>query len=220
MGPVPVAWLGIGATLLWIVFTTNAMNFIDGLNGLASGVALIACLFIVFDCRAARGLVRLCGGGAAGGWDRGVFAVQLPVRAHLHGRCGQPVLRVCSGGACCGCQPVRRGGTVVPAGADAVVGGVVRRGVHACAAGAAAGGGYQPHRGHLYQVAQRSGVSAVRVTLVHWGFAVFGGGCCLVFVAAPSVWKPPVPFLTVLPQVVWVWFVVRRAREAGLRRWG
>src|SRR4051812_1276399 len=48
LGPLPIAWVGIAATLVWLLFTTNAMNFIDGLNGLASGVALIACLFIVF----------------------------------------------------------------------------------------------------------------------------------------------------------------------------
>jgi len=78
----------------------------------------------------------------------------------------------------------------------------------------------QPHRGHLYQVAQRSGLSPIAVTLVHWGFAVFGGACCLLFIAVPSVWKPPVPFLTALPQLAWVWFVIRRARTAGLRRWG
>ena len=30
-------------TLFWILFATNAMNFIDGLNGLASGVSVIAC---------------------------------------------------------------------------------------------------------------------------------------------------------------------------------
>ena len=47
LGPLPAAWVGIAATMIWLLFTTNAMNFIDGLNGLASGVALIACLFIV-----------------------------------------------------------------------------------------------------------------------------------------------------------------------------
>jgi UDP-GlcNAc:undecaprenyl-phosphate GlcNAc-1-phosphate transferase len=77
----------------------------------------------------------------------------------------------------------------------------------------------QPHRGHLYQVAQRSGVPAVAVAVVHWGFAVFGGVCCLVFIAAPSLYKPPVPFITVLPQLAWVGFVIHRARSAGLRRW-
>src|SRR5881227_829386 len=40
--PVGLGWLGVPATMFWILFTTNAMNFIDGLNGLAAGVAAIA----------------------------------------------------------------------------------------------------------------------------------------------------------------------------------
>lgn len=38
--PPPVAWL---ASLLWIVGVTNALNLIDGLDGLASGVGAIIC---------------------------------------------------------------------------------------------------------------------------------------------------------------------------------
>src|SRR5579859_3143938 len=45
-GPVELGWVGIAATLGWILFTTNAMNFIDGLNGLAAGTALVACAFL------------------------------------------------------------------------------------------------------------------------------------------------------------------------------
>ena len=78
----------------------------------------------------------------------------------------------------------------------------------------------EAHRGHLYQVAHRSGVPAVAVTLVHWGFAIYGGTCCLVFIAAPSSVKPLVPLLTLLPQALWLGYVVHRARSAGLRRWG
>jgi len=76
------------------------------------------------------------------------------------------------------------------------------------------------HRGHLYQIAQRSGVSPTAVTLVHWGFAIFGGVCCLVFISAPSANKTQIPFITLVPQLVWVWFVVCKARKAGLRCWG
>jgi UDP-GlcNAc:undecaprenyl-phosphate GlcNAc-1-phosphate transferase len=78
----------------------------------------------------------------------------------------------------------------------------------------------RPHRGHLYQVAQRSGVPAVAVALTHWGFAAFGGACCLLFIAVPSDLKPEVPFLTLLPQFAWVWFVMHRARKAAVRSWG
>ena len=78
----------------------------------------------------------------------------------------------------------------------------------------------EPHRGHLYQVAQRSGVPAVAVALVHWGFAVYGGGCAILFLMAPSSAKPMIPLLTLLPQFCWLGFVTRSARRAGLTRWG
>ena len=37
-------WLDFLATLLWFVALTNAFNLIDGLDGLATGLALVACL--------------------------------------------------------------------------------------------------------------------------------------------------------------------------------
>ena len=38
------AWLGITLTILWVVAVTNAINLIDGLDGLAAGVCAIAAL--------------------------------------------------------------------------------------------------------------------------------------------------------------------------------
>ncbi len=40
--PFPLGWLGLPFTMLWIAGVVNAMNLIDGLDGLAGGVALIA----------------------------------------------------------------------------------------------------------------------------------------------------------------------------------
>ena len=40
---VSVGIVEIPLTLLWIVGVTNAFNFIDGLNGLATGIAVVAC---------------------------------------------------------------------------------------------------------------------------------------------------------------------------------
>ena len=78
----------------------------------------------------------------------------------------------------------------------------------------------EAHRGHLYQVAQRGGMPAVWVALTHWGFAVYGGLCSLVFIETAVQWKPYVPLLTLLPQAVWVPYVAVRARRAGVGRWG
>lgn len=39
---VELGWLGVPVTLLWIVGLTNAYNFMDGIDGLAGGQALVA----------------------------------------------------------------------------------------------------------------------------------------------------------------------------------
>src|SRR5580698_9937471 len=39
VGDLAAGWLAVPVTLFWLLFATNAMNFIDGLNGLAGGVA-------------------------------------------------------------------------------------------------------------------------------------------------------------------------------------
>ena len=40
------AW-SLPLTIMWVVLVTNAMNLIDGLDGLASGVALVACIAVL-----------------------------------------------------------------------------------------------------------------------------------------------------------------------------
>lgn len=41
-------WLSVTVTVLWIVFITNAVNFIDGLDGLAAGVSAIMSVSLIF----------------------------------------------------------------------------------------------------------------------------------------------------------------------------
>lgn len=41
-------WLSLTLTVIWIVFITNAVNFIDGLDGLAAGVSAIMSISLVF----------------------------------------------------------------------------------------------------------------------------------------------------------------------------
>ena len=40
----PLSWIGVPITLFWIVGITNTLNLIDGLDGLAGGVAFISAL--------------------------------------------------------------------------------------------------------------------------------------------------------------------------------
>ncbi|NOZ62200.1 MAG: undecaprenyl/decaprenyl-phosphate alpha-N-acetylglucosaminyl 1-phosphate transferase [Calditrichaeota bacterium] len=45
---VNLGWLGVPFTLMWIIAITNAINLIDGLDGLAAGVSLLAALAMMF----------------------------------------------------------------------------------------------------------------------------------------------------------------------------
>jgi UDP-N-acetylmuramyl pentapeptide phosphotransferase/UDP-N-acetylglucosamine-1-phosphate transferase len=42
LGPVHLGWLGLPVTFLWIVGLTNAYNFMDGIDGIAGGQAVVA----------------------------------------------------------------------------------------------------------------------------------------------------------------------------------
>ena len=220
VGPLLVGWLGPPATIVWLLFVTNAMNFIDGLNGLAGGVALIACLFLAVI------------GATHGGWF--AYFASLLLAAGLVGFLpfNFPRARIFMGDVgsqFCGFMLAVL--AVVASRFDSIelslllmpmlLSGVLFDVAFTLGRRALVGARLtEAHRGHLYQVAQRAGVPAVRVALTHWGFAVAGGACSLLFVAAPTPWKPYLPLLVLLPQAVWVPFVVRRARAAGIMRWG
>jgi UDP-GlcNAc:undecaprenyl-phosphate/decaprenyl-phosphate GlcNAc-1-phosphate transferase len=220
LGPQQVTWIGAAVTLVWLLFTTNAMNFIDGLNGLASGVALIACLFIVFIAEQHGGWFAYAAAGLLATGLAGFLPFNFPKARIFMGDVGSQfcgfmlaVLTVVASRF----DGVELSLLLMPMLLSGVLFDVAFTLVRRALAGEAV---TQPHRGHLYQVAQRSGVSPVVVTLVHWGFAAFGGACCLLFIAVPSAYKPEVPFITLLPQVPWIWFVVHRVQASGLRRWG
>jgi UDP-GlcNAc:undecaprenyl-phosphate GlcNAc-1-phosphate transferase len=220
LGPLAFTWIGVGATVFWVLFTTNALNFIDGLNGLASGVALIACLFIVFIAEQHGGWFAYAAAGLLAAGLAGFLPFNFPKARIFMGDVGSQfcgfmlaVLAVVASRF----DGVELSFLLMPMLLSGVLFDVAFTLVRRTLAGETL---TQPHRGHLYQVAQRAGVSPVAVTLVHWGFAVFGGACCLLFIALPSPYKPPVPFITVVPQLCWVWFVADRAHRAGLSRWG
>jgi UDP-GlcNAc:undecaprenyl-phosphate/decaprenyl-phosphate GlcNAc-1-phosphate transferase len=219
VGQVDIGWIGAVATLAWILFATNAMNFIDGLNGLAAGVALIAAAFLAFIAQ------------QQGGWF--VYFAALLLAAGLAGFLpfNYPRARIFMGDvgsqfcgfvlAVLGIAASRFTGIslsflIVPM----LLSGVLFDVAFTLARRALAGERItEPHRGHLYQVAQRSGVPAPAVTAVHWGFATFGGLCCLAFIQVPAYWKPEIALLPVLPQFAWLGFVSVRARGAGIRIW-
>jgi UDP-N-acetylmuramyl pentapeptide phosphotransferase/UDP-N-acetylglucosamine-1-phosphate transferase len=220
IGTVATGWLAPPVTLFWIVFATNAMNFIDGLDGLAGGVAFITAGFLAgiaatHDSWFAYAAALLLAAGIAG-----FLPFNFPRARIFMGDVGSQfcgfmlaVLAVVASRF----QGLEMSFLLVPMLLFGVLFDVTFTLVRRAAAGERV---TAAHRGHLYQVAQRAGVPAPAVALTHWGFALYGGLCCLLFIAVPSPWKASVPGLTLLPQLAWLGYVVHRARVAGIERWG
>jgi UDP-GlcNAc:undecaprenyl-phosphate/decaprenyl-phosphate GlcNAc-1-phosphate transferase len=220
VGAVYIGWIGVPLTLAWLLFTTNAVNFIDGLNGLAGGVVLIACGFLaVFSATYGNSFCYAASGMLAAG-VLGFLPFNFPRARIFMGDVGSQfcgfmiaVLGVVASrfdGASLSflLVPMLLSGVLFDVGFT-----LLRRGL----AGERV---TQAHRGHLYQVAQRSGVPAVAVALIHWAFTAFGGFCCVLFLSASGGWKLAALALTLPPQLVWLAFVVWRARRKGMGRWG
>lgn len=206
--------------LVWILFVTNAMNFIDGMDGLAAGSTLIACLFLAGFAGLHGGFfvyttALLLAGGVAGflpfNWPRarifmgdvgsqfcGFILALLGIAAAEYRGLSLSFLIV----------PLLLSGVLL----DVAVT-LVRRAVQGESV-------TRPHRGHLYQVAQRAGADPRIVAIVYWGFAVFGGLVVIAFMHLHGEAKIAVTAAPLVPFAAWAVVVVRRARRAGLGRWG
>ena len=209
LGRVSLGLLGAPVTVAWILFATNALNFIDGLNGLAAGASLLAAAL-----------------GAAFVPDPAVQAVCLFLAAGLAGFMpfNFPRARIFMGDVgsqFCGfllatlCVAAAGAGVPVLAGPLLLAGILFDVAFTLCRRAWAGERVWTAHRGHLYQVAQRSGMPAAAVAVVHWAFVVWGG-LAASWLVAGSAWAVP---LGVAPQLFWAAYVIAKARKAGLGRW-
>jgi UDP-GlcNAc:undecaprenyl-phosphate GlcNAc-1-phosphate transferase len=219
VGGIELGWFGAVATLCWILFATNAMNFIDGLDGLAAGTALIVCAFLAVIA------------GNLGGWF--VYFAALLLGAGLVGFLpfNFPRARIFLGDVgsqFCGFVLAVLG--VAAARFDFVplsfllvpmlLFGVLFDVAFTLARRVLAG---QPitraHRGFLFQVAHRSGMNPIRITAIYWGFAAWGGLVCIAFDALPGLAKVLLPLAVLPPQGAWLAYVTMRARRARIGAW-
>jgi len=218
-GPIGLGWAAAPLTLAWILFATNAVNFIDGLNGLASGVSAIACLVLAAIAAAYGGWFVYFASLLLAAGLLGFLPFNFPQARIFMGDVGSQfcgfvlaVLAVAAGRF----QGVELSVLLVPM----LLFGVLFDVAFTLARRALAGDRLtEAHRSHLYQVAHRSGMNAVAITLLHWGFVLWGGLCCLLFVAVQGSAKPLPVLLVIPPQLAWAAYVTLRARRASLGRW-
>lgn len=218
-GVVDLGWLGVAATLGWILFVTNAMNFIDGLDGLAGGTALLACGFLAAVAAGQEAWFVYFAAMLLAAGLLGFLPFNFPRAQIFMGDVGSQFcgfMLAVLGVAAARFGAVQMSFLLVPMLLCGVLFDVAFTLLRRLLAGDAI---TRPHRGHLYQLAHRAGMPARQVALVHWGFAALGGVAALVFVHAPGGWRLALPLGLLAVQLGWAAWVVRRARASAIGRW-
>jgi UDP-GlcNAc:undecaprenyl-phosphate GlcNAc-1-phosphate transferase len=216
LGIVQLGALGPLLTLFWILGCTNAVNFMDGLDGLVGGTVFLALLIL---CAIAE---------SQGGWF--VYLASLMLAAgllgflpfNLHparifmGDVGSQFLgfmvailavaaaRFDAAEVTFMLVPLLLFGLFFDAAFT-----LLRRAAMGLNITAA-------HRTHLYQMAQRSGMGVRQVAAVHWGFVLAHGVLALAFMALAPAIKPLVLVPALGLQVIWLAYVRARMRRAGI----
>jgi UDP-GlcNAc:undecaprenyl-phosphate GlcNAc-1-phosphate transferase len=216
VGVVELGLLGPVMTVFWIVACTNAVNFMDGLDSLVSGVMLVACavLAVVAAQQGAWFLYAACL--ILGAGILGFLPFNLPPARIFMGDVGSQFLGfilAVLGVAAAKFDTAQFSFLLVPLllfGLLFDTGFTILR--RACMEERISA----PHRTHLYQMAQRSGLPAPVVAAVHVGFALFHGWLALSFESLPGTVKPLVILPPLLVQLLWLAFVSWRVRQAGL----
>jgi UDP-GlcNAc:undecaprenyl-phosphate GlcNAc-1-phosphate transferase len=217
VGPVPLGAFGIPLTLAWIVFLTNAMNFVDGLNGLCAGIAAIA-----------GGALAVLGGLQGGGFVYfgglllaagclGFLPYNFPRARIFLGDVGSQAighLLAVLAVAAARFDPTQVPFFLVPVLLAAPIFDVGFTLVRRALAGERL---TQAHRGHLYQVLRRAGWSATAVTLMHWAFAVAHAVAAFAYLQRDPLGKLWIVLGVLAGQCAWAMFVAWRAR--GIGRW-
>ncbi|MBW4025309.1 MAG: undecaprenyl/decaprenyl-phosphate alpha-N-acetylglucosaminyl 1-phosphate transferase [Proteobacteria bacterium] len=219
IGGVDVGPLAIPFTLCWILFATNAMNFIDGLNGLSSGITLITCVFLSLFSAHAHGWFTYFAAALLAAGILGFLPFNFPRARIFMGDVGSQfcgfvlaMLAVASSRF----ESAELSFVLVPM----MLAGALYDVAFTLARRLLRGENItQAHRGHLFQVAHRAGLDPRLITLIYWGFTLFGAASAWCFLAVPSLYKPMVVLVPLIPPVIWTGYVIHRARVMQVGRW-
>jgi UDP-GlcNAc:undecaprenyl-phosphate/decaprenyl-phosphate GlcNAc-1-phosphate transferase len=208
-------WLAAVPLLFaWLVYVTNAVNFIDGLNGLAAGSVAIAAAVQATATPASIAQQALVLVAAVIGF----LPFNYPRAQIFMGDVGSQLCGFVIAGLAVQAISIRAAALIVPLALLPILTDVaftlVRRAWHGDKL-------VQAHRGHLYQVANRAGMKAPRVTATYWFMAAWGAACGLaggrIGSAAPAAIVALV--VALLPIAAWWRYVVLKAKQAGITVW-
>ena len=216
IGMVELGWAGAAVTIVWLVAMTNIVNFMDGLDGLAAGTIVLAGCFLCAATALQGASVAWIPAYALAAGAAGFLPFNFPRARMFMGDVGSQLAGFAFAALAVWATRLDAAPSaflVVPLlflhfifDAAFTLCRRALRGEDVTAA----------HRGHLYQLANRLGLSHARVAAIHFGMAAAQGAAALHVAAAE-----PADALLVLPplllaQALYATAVVRAARRRGL----
>jgi UDP-GlcNAc:undecaprenyl-phosphate GlcNAc-1-phosphate transferase len=218
-GTIDIGWLGVPATIFFLLYVTNAMNFIDGLNGLAAGVTLWACLFLAGIAGLYGGFFVYTASLLLAGGVLGFLPFNFPRAKIFMGDVGSQFcgfMLALFGVAAARFEPAALSVLLVPLLLSGVLYDVTFTLIRRILAGENIA---RAHHGHLYQLVRRAGMDAKWVALWHWGFTIIGGVTAIGFLTLHPPFKEAVLLVPIGAQGVWTWVVLRRVAAADIGKW-
>ncbi|GBQ30853.1 undecaprenyl-phosphate alpha-N-acetylglucosaminephosphotransferase [Gluconacetobacter sacchari DSM 12717] len=201
--PATLPWFVLSVAIL--VFMTNAVNFMDGLNGLVSGSVMLACLALGVLSPGSPLVTMVFPLAAA---LTGFLPFNFPAARIFMGDVGSQTCGLLLGAFAlvCAFQPGMPPWYAVPMLLAGLIYDVVytlarrwRRGARLM----------EGHREHLYQRATQAGLSPVAVTLILWSFVLWGG--VMAYITMLGMLRPTSGLSAViLPQLAWSTVVERQ----------
>ncbi len=216
VGVVPLGVFGLALTLFWIVGCTNAVNFMDGSDGLVGSVVLVASMALaLISASEGAWFVHAAALFLAAGFA-GFLPFNLAPARIFMGDVGSQfagftlaVLAV----AAARFDATQISFVIVPLLLFSLLFDAAFTLVRRSLAGERLS---TPHRTHLYQMAVLSGVMSRQVAAAHAGFTVFHALLTAVFINLPAGAKPLVLLPALAGQLAWAGWVLARMRRAGV----
>lgn len=210
-GETALGWIAYPLTLVWVVGFTNACNFMDGLDGLAAGVAAIAGIFLCGIAFSQESLFVYAASYALVAVALGFLVFNFPPARIFMGDAGSTFFGFTFAALALIGAHLDRGHLsfyVVPMLLFQFIFDTFFTFVRRLLRGEPV---HQAHRTHLYQLLQRSGYSHRAVALFHYAVAIAQGASAVAIVKIEPQYRALVflPFLVF--NAVYAWWVLRRS---------